>query len=124
MQQTYTLKELTQSCGVSEDTVRYYEKMNLLPPVSRKSNGHRVFHEIHRETLLMIKCLKKTGMSLEELRPILLLQLNNNDVSDQEWEEKLTAYQAKIKKQQADLQVIWELIEEKRINGVKLGHFQ
>jgi DNA-binding transcriptional MerR regulator len=123
MSVTYTLKELTRLCNVSEDTVRYYEKMNLLPAVSRKDNGHRVFYDIHRETIMMIKCLKKVGMSLEELRPILLLQLDHHDTSQREWNKVLENYQKKIKQQQDELQKIWELIESKRISGAKLGHF-
>ncbi len=30
---------------MTEDAVRYYEKIGLLPPVKRKANGHRVFSE-------------------------------------------------------------------------------
>lgn len=47
MSENYTLKELIERYGVSEDTIRYYEKIELLPPVYRKSNGHRVYNEIH-----------------------------------------------------------------------------
>ncbi|WP_309476902.1 MerR family DNA-binding transcriptional regulator [Bacillus sp. ISL-34] len=36
---------------MSEDTVRYYEKIKLLPPISRKGNGHRVYDEVHKGTL-------------------------------------------------------------------------
>ncbi|MGW8441870.1 MerR family DNA-binding transcriptional regulator [Paenibacillus sp. SEL1] len=41
---------------ISEDTLRYYEKIGLLPPVARKNNGHRIYNNSHKEALLMIKC--------------------------------------------------------------------
>ncbi|MFP3886108.1 MerR family transcriptional regulator [Priestia filamentosa] len=123
MSEHYTLKELIELCGVSEDTIRYYEKIHLLPLVPRKSNGHRVYDNTHKETLLMIKCLKKAGMSLNELKPLLLLQQNKNSEMEDEWNERLIEYQKKIKKQQMELQELWDIIEEKRRSGVIWGQY-
>ncbi|MED4071992.1 MerR family transcriptional regulator [Priestia endophytica] len=123
MSKNYTMKELVEQCDVSEDTLRYYEKIELLPPVDRKANGHRVYKEVHRETLKMIKCLKKTGMSLQQLKPLLLLQQEQNEEMQYDWYKILVDYQQKIKQQQEELQEAWEMIEEKRLKGEKFGHY-
>jgi DNA-binding transcriptional MerR regulator len=123
MSKNYTMKELVEQCDVSEDTLRYYEKIELLPPVYRKANGHRVYKEAHKETLKMIKCLKKTGMSLQQLKPILLLQQEQHEEVPYNWHKMLGDYQQKIKQQQKELQEAWEMIEEKRLKGEKFGHY-
>lgn len=42
-EQTFTIKETAVQTGISEDTIRYYEKIALLPRADRKDNGHRVY---------------------------------------------------------------------------------
>lgn len=123
MDKVYTMKELIKQCDVSEDTLRYYEKIELLPSVDRKKNGHRIYTDVHKETILMIKCLKKTGMSLQELKPILLLQQNKSKETEYDWDKLLIDYQKQIKKQQVDLQKIWDMIENKRLKGEKFGSY-
>lgn len=59
MAENYKMKEIMEHFKVSEDTLRYYEKIGLLPPVGRKNNGHRIYNSSHMETLRMILCLKK-----------------------------------------------------------------
>ncbi|MGG2085484.1 MerR family transcriptional regulator [Priestia aryabhattai] len=123
MNQIYTMKELIKQCDVSEDTLRYYEKIGLLPLVNRKKNGHRIYRDVHKETILMIKCLKKTGMSLQELKPILLTQQNRSKETEYDWDKLLIDYQKQIKKQQEDLQKVWDMIEHKRLKGEKFGYY-
>lgn len=123
MDKIYTMKELINQCDVSEDTLRYYEKIELLPSVDRKENGHRMYTDVHKETILMIKCLKKTGMSLQELKPVLLLQQNRSKKTEDDWDKLLIDYQKQIKEQQEDLQKVWDMIENKRLKGEKFGYY-
>lgn len=44
---TYHTKELSQLIGVHPNTVRLYEKLQLIPPAAREANGYRVFTERH-----------------------------------------------------------------------------
>ncbi len=41
-EQTFTIKQAAEQTGISEDTIRYYEKIALLSRAERKDNGHRV----------------------------------------------------------------------------------
>ncbi|MCY8979898.1 aldo/keto reductase [Bacillus halotolerans] len=108
----YTLKEVMEQCQMTEDAVRYDEKIGLLPPVKRKANGHRVFSEDDKKRLLFIRCLKKTGMSLEEMKPFLSLQEQTDRLDDTQ-RELLRNYQEKLKQKQSELEQVWELIEAK-----------
>ncbi|UPV79108.1 MerR family transcriptional regulator [Bacillus rugosus] len=114
---SYTLKEMMEHCQMTEDAIRYYEKIGLIPPVKRKANGHRAFSE---KRLLFIRCLKKTGMSLEEMKPFLSLQEQTDRLDDHQ-RVLLKNYQDKLKQKQSELQTIWELIEEKLESGDGFG---
>lgn len=119
------MKEIITLCDLTEDTLRYYEKIGLIMDVERKKNNHRLYNEQHKELLIMIKCLKKTGMSLEEIRPFMSLLNRENVGSDLELKDLLRKYQERIKQKQQDLQVIWDLIDQKLDNEgpVKFGPF-
>ena len=49
-------------------TLRYYDKEGLLPFVERRESGYRVFSDADIAMLRVIECLKKTGMSIKEIR--------------------------------------------------------
>ncbi|MCY9089635.1 MerR family transcriptional regulator [Bacillus mojavensis] len=51
---SYTLLEAIKQGQMTEDAVRYDEKIDLLPPVKRKANGHRGFSEDDKKRLLLI----------------------------------------------------------------------
>lgn len=74
---TFSIKETATQSGLTEDTIRYYEKIGLLPRAKRKQNSHRIYHLDDVETMRMIACFKKTGMSLESMKPY--LQLSQGD---------------------------------------------
>ncbi|MGN7760784.1 MerR family transcriptional regulator [Paenibacillus sp. 22594] len=118
---SFTMKEILEQCQISEDALRYYEKIGLLPEVQRKENGHRIYSASDRESIIMIKCLKKTGMSLQELKPILLLQKEGQAGANTEWVDQLRSYQRKIEQQQQNLQQMWEMIDMKLQRGEKFG---
>lgn len=59
--------EVATRTGLSPHTIRYYDKMGLLPPVERSSSGARQFSEGDVAFIQFLIGLKKTGMSLEEI---------------------------------------------------------
>jgi MerR family transcriptional regulator, copper efflux regulator len=63
--------ELASSVGVSTDTVRYYERLNLLPHAGRTHSGYRVYSEEDIERLRFIKQAQTLGLSLEEIKGLL-----------------------------------------------------
>ena len=66
MEETYSISEVAKRFGYTADTLRYYEKEELLPHVMRRG-GKRVFTATDIHTLGVISCLKKTGMPLVQI---------------------------------------------------------
>ena len=64
---TYTVKELAEKMGVTQHTVRYYTDQGLLP-CKRDKNNHRVFDEESVNWLEGIQCLRRCGISIDDIR--------------------------------------------------------
>lgn len=64
----YTVGEMAKIAGLTTSTLRYYDKEGLLPEIERTSGGIRMFREEDIEWLNIIGCLKKTGMSVKEIK--------------------------------------------------------
>ncbi|HFI0500053.1 TPA: stress response transcriptional regulator NmlR [Streptococcus suis] len=61
------IKEVCQVTGLSADTIRYYERIGLVPKIARKSSGVRDFAENDIAILEFIRCFRSAGMSIERL---------------------------------------------------------
>lgn len=64
----YTVGEMAKKMGVAPSTLRYYDKEGLLPFVERSGGGIRMFKDEDFEWLSIIECLKKTGMSIKDIK--------------------------------------------------------
>lgn len=62
-----TIKETSQLTGVTADTLRYYERIGLIPPVPRNDNGIRNYDEISLGWINFIKCMRAAGLPVEAL---------------------------------------------------------
>ncbi|MGF9698272.1 MULTISPECIES: MerR family transcriptional regulator [Paenibacillus] len=109
----YSIKETAEKAGLSEDTIRYYEKIELLPRADRKANRHRVYRQEDIRTMKLISCLKKTGMSLEEMKPYLHMSMDSDLEDFPEEREMLVNHRMKIEAQIASLQQVVDFIDEK-----------
>lgn len=65
---SYSTKEVTDKLNISMHTLRYYEKEGLLPPVTRDKNGKREYSDLNMEQLLLIRCMRATGMSISYIK--------------------------------------------------------
>ena len=61
------IKKVSEQTGISADTIRYYERIGLLPRVRRNKSGIRDFSEQDIATLEFIRCFRRAGMSVESL---------------------------------------------------------
>lgn len=62
-----TIREVSAKTNMSTDTLRYYERIGLLPPVPRNAAGIRNYDEYFVNFINFIKKLKASGMSLEHI---------------------------------------------------------
>lgn len=63
----YTITEVSRKYEINANTLRYYERIGLLPNIPRLPNGNRYFTEKHLSWLEMIICLRHSGVPIEAL---------------------------------------------------------
>jgi MerR family transcriptional regulator, aldehyde-responsive regulator len=61
------IAEVSKKYDIPADTLRYYERIGLIPPVNRKSNGIRDYTEDDCSWVYFIKCMRSVGLSIEVL---------------------------------------------------------
>ena len=61
------ISEVSERCGISPDTLRYYERIGLIPPVNRNRSGIRDYSEIDVRRVEFIKCMRGAGLSIQTL---------------------------------------------------------
>ena len=108
----YTVGEMAQKLGVPASTLRYYDKEGLLPFVERSSGGIRMFRETDFEWLQVIRCMKKAGMSIKDIRQYIEMALQGDDTI--ELRLSMFRHQQEILKQQmTELQHTMEMVDYK-----------
>jgi len=70
----FSIRELSQTTGVSTQTIRYYERIHLLPPAKRAANGYRIYREPDIERLQFIRRARALDFTLSEIGEILALR--------------------------------------------------
>jgi DNA-binding transcriptional MerR regulator len=65
------IAEVERQSGLSRDTIRYYERIGLLAPTPRASNGYRVYAAHTLVVLSFIRSAQQIGFSLEQVRAAL-----------------------------------------------------
>lgn len=64
---TLTIKEVSEKYAITINTLRYYERIGLLPKVQRNNSGYRVYSEYDENWIFYIKSMQDAGMSIETL---------------------------------------------------------
>ena len=64
-----TIQDVSRRSGLSEPTLRYYEEVGLVGPISRdESSGHRRYREQDLDSLQVLACLRAMGVGIEDMR--------------------------------------------------------
>jgi MerR family transcriptional regulator, mercuric resistance operon regulatory protein len=66
-----TIGELSRQTGVNVETIRYYERVQMLPAPPRTAGGRRAYGAPHRRALRFIRRARDLGFSLNEVRTLL-----------------------------------------------------
>ena len=62
-----TIAQVSRKYDISPDTLRYYEKIGLLPPVPRTKSGIRDYDETSCGWIELMKCMRAAGVQIEAL---------------------------------------------------------
>ncbi len=69
---------LADRTGVNIETIRYYERVGLLPPPPRTQGRHRAYDERHAQRLMFIRRSRELGFSLDDIRTLFQLADGGN----------------------------------------------
>ena len=61
------IAEVSEQYGLSSDTLRYYERVGLIPPVHRNESGIRDYRELDLRRVEFIKCMRSAGLPIDVL---------------------------------------------------------
>jgi DNA-binding transcriptional MerR regulator len=61
------IAEVSEQHGISTDTLRYYERIGLIPPVNRNGSGIRDYNELDIRRVEFAKCMRSAGLPVEVL---------------------------------------------------------
>ncbi len=108
----YSIGQAADKMGLTAHTLRYYEKEGLLPFVKKSGSGLRVFTDSDLGWLVMIECLKGTGMTLKGIKQY-IDWYREGDSTLQNRLDMFKAQKVKLEEQMALLQKHMEKIAYK-----------
>ncbi|MFG1922598.1 MerR family transcriptional regulator [Cryptosporangium sp. NPDC048952] len=92
---TYSRAEAVRRTGLSADTVRYYERAGLVPPVGRSAAGRRRYTDVDLKWLGLVHCLREAGMPITEIAHFTQL-LRDGDTTVDERLALLRAHEQRV----------------------------
>ncbi|RQW61692.1 Zn(2+)-responsive transcriptional regulator [Vibrio viridaestus] len=115
----FQIGELAKRCGVTTETLRFYEKNQLITPDSRSESGYRLYSTESEKQIKFILKAKSLGLSLDEIRELLGIRLEATEHSCAEVKAITTAKLSVIDDKIKDLQRIRQAL--KKINDACCG---
>ena len=109
---SYTIKDISELTGLPPSTLRYYDKQGLLPNLKRDGNNIRIFTDEDYRHLRLIDCLKKSGLSIKDIKNF----IDMADQGDKALTGRLEIFRKRreiLKQELADLQGVLDVIEYK-----------
>lgn len=109
---TYSIKEISEMTGLPASTLRYYDKNGLLPSLKRDANNVRIFDDDDFRTLRLINCLKKSGLSIKDIKEF----IDAVGQGDKSLNQRLKIFKKRrdfLKRELKDLQEVLSVMEYK-----------
>lgn len=106
-----TIGKLAAATGVNLETIRYYERIALMPPPDRTQAGHRAYEAAHLRRLAFIRRARELGFSIEEIRALLALA-TPEDASCAKVREIAEAHLVDVRAKLADLARLERILAE------------
>jgi MerR family transcriptional regulator, aldehyde-responsive regulator len=108
------IAEVSGQYGISTDTLRYYERVGLIPPVNRNESGIRDYNELDLRRVDFIKCMRSAGLPIEVLiEYVALVQRGDKTIEarKQILKEQRELVAARMKEMQKTLDILDHKIE-------------
>ena len=99
-----TIKEVSEKYHISQDTLRYYERVGMIPRVTRTGSGHRDYQPDDLSWVELAKCLRSAGLTVEAIVDYVRLSKQGEGTE--------AARLELLRRQRADLEAQRQQIEE------------
>lgn len=107
-----TIAETSRKYGLSPDTLRYYERIGLIPPVPRTKSGIRDYDEESCNWIELMKCMRAAGVQIEALVQYVAL-VRQGDETLEARRELLARQRDQLATRMADMQRSLDRLDEK-----------
>lgn len=78
-----TIAQVSEKYGLSQDTLRYYERVGMIPPVHRTAGGIRDYTEEDCDWVSLAKCMRSAGLPVEAMAEYVRLAQQGDDTIPQ-----------------------------------------
>jgi MerR family mercuric resistance operon transcriptional regulator len=107
-----SIGELSRRTRVNIETIRYYERIKMLPAPPRTAAGRRVYGPAETRTLAFIRRSRELGFTLGEIRALLALSVEGGQGSCAEVRELAAAHLAEVRAKIADLRAMERVLAD------------
>jgi MerR family transcriptional regulator, mercuric resistance operon regulatory protein len=101
-----SIGELSRRAGVNIETIRYYERIKMLPAPPRTSSGRRIYGLVETRTLAFIRRSRELGFTLDQIRALLALSAQNGQTACAEVRELAAHHLEEVRGKIAHLRVM------------------
>jgi len=106
-----SIGELSKHSGVNVETIRYYERIKMLPAPPRTASGRRIYGPAEKRALSFIRRSRDLGFTLEEIRALLALR-GPERASCADVHKIASAHLAKVRSKLSDLARLEAILSE------------
>lgn len=103
-----TRSKLARETGCNIETIRYYERVGLLPEPPRSASGYRVYDTVHLRLLRFIQRARELGFTTDRIRDLLKLDAESGQHTRAEVKELTRNHIAEVSSQIHDLERLRE----------------
>ena len=107
----FAIGEMSRRTGVNIETVRYYEKIGLMPKPNRSEGGNRLYNGVQLQRLFFIKRCREIGFSQSEIKTLLSM-VDHENISCAEVHNVATAHAADIRQKIKDLRKLEKVLTQ------------
>lgn len=115
--------ELSRRTACNIETIRYYERVGLLPRPSRNASRYRLYNGDDVNRLTFVRRARELGFTLDEVRALLALSADQTEDTCSQARQVAAGHLADVRAKIADLRVMERVLADavRRCDGVKLS---
>lgn len=106
------INEVSKKCNLSQDTLRYYERVGLIGPIKKSKSGIREYSQIDINRIEFVKCMRGADMPID----ILVKYMKLYDIGDSTIEERknlLLAQRENLENKMKDMKKAYDKLNYK-----------